>query len=297
MRNGLVLALSATACNQLLGIPEVERGACDTDAPFVEIAPVRGIDSELGIQSAQLTRDELTIVFSRLTVVGPGGEPVAHRGDLYTAHRDRRGDDFRDTAALEALNTELDELTASLSSDDKTLYFDRRDQAQRYQMFAVPRLATAALGEPSPLRLGDDADSYSEPYATTGALYFAARRTDGSASLFSASGHGSAFTTPQQLASLELLPSPTAYENPVVSSSAKGIYFSAPPDNASPPDIWRASRSAPGQPFGPPHAVAELNSPSAERPAWLSDDSCRLYLTTNRAGRGFELWMASRDEP
>ena len=61
-----------------------------------------------------------------------------------------------------------------------------------------------------------------------------------------------------------------------------------------PQDIWTASRAAVDQPFGPPHALDELDSISADRPTWLSADSCRLYFVTNRAGRGSEVWMASR---
>jgi hypothetical protein len=296
MRCSCVFVLSATACNSLLGIPDVERGACNVEDPFVHAAPVRGLGSDLGVQSAQLTRDELTIVFSRLTVIGFESAPIAHYGDLYIAHRDHRDDDFQDAVALEGLNTELDELTASLSSDEQTLYFDRRDPAQRSQIFSARRAGAAAFTAPAPLDLGDETSLF-EPYATADALYLASRRSDGSASLFTAAGHGSSFGTPRQLALIELLRSPTAYESPVISSNATTIYFSAPPDNASPQDIWSASRPEPGQPFGPPNAVTELNTPSAERPTWISDDSCRLYFTTNRAGRGFELWMASRATP
>jgi len=59
-----------TACAQLLEVPDVERGACAPDAELVAVAPVPGITGPLGVQSAQLSRDERTIVFSRLTTAG-----------------------------------------------------------------------------------------------------------------------------------------------------------------------------------------------------------------------------------
>src|SRR5262249_24516947 len=119
MRPLIWFALLAASCNRLLGTPGPRHGAWDPPAAFDHAAPVGGIESGLGIQSAQLSRDELTVVFSRLTVGGTTG-----RGDLYTAHRDHLADGFRDTAPLVELNTQLDEHSASLSDDQQTLYFD-----------------------------------------------------------------------------------------------------------------------------------------------------------------------------
>lgn len=293
----LVLAL-ATACNQLLGTPEVHRGACDARAAFVHPAPVGGFDSGLGVQSAQLSRDELTVVFSRVTIAGLGDAPVSRHGDLYIAHRDHRDDDFHDAAPLESFNTDADEHSASLSDDRETLYFDRQDPSQSYQIFAARRSSPAdPFGAAAPLTLNDGGSSDVEPYVTSSAMFFATRRADGTASLFTAAGHGTSFAAAQPLDTLEMLPFPTAYDNPVVSDDALTIYFAAPPDSAAPPDIWSAARRELDQPFGSPHPIAELNSSSADRPAWISEDSCRLYFMTNRVGRGFELWMATRAPP
>jgi hypothetical protein len=286
----------ATACNQVLGVPEVRRATCNPAAGFERIAPVAGLDSLLGEQRAQLSGDELTIVFSRITIAGTPDAPVSRHGDLYMARRDHRDDDFHDAVALDPLNTELDELGAALSHDQQVVYFARGGPAQPYRIFAARR-SGAGFGEIAPLVLGDDAASELEPYVTPGALFFASRRGDGAASLFSAAGDGTGFAAPRQLASLEALPGRTAYEDPVVSPDGLIIYFSAPPGPASPPDIWSASRSDPGQPFGAPHLVTELHSASADRPAWLSEDGCRLYFVTNRSGQGPGLWLASRQPP
>jgi hypothetical protein len=295
MRRLAVTLILASGCDQVLGVPEVHHGPCDPASAFVRLGPVAGLDSELGEQSAQLSRDELTIVFSRVTISGTQDAPVPRYGDLYMARRDHLADDFHDVVALDELNTELDEQTASLSDDQLTLYFDRRDPAQRYQIFAASRSAPGEnFGAPTPIALGDQPGSDVEPFITSSALFFASRENDGSASLFTATGRGTSFLAAHKLVALETLPAPTAYEHPVVSSDGLTIYFSAPPDNATPRDIWRASRSDPVQPFGAPRAVAELNTVSAEQPTWISEDSCRMYFTTNRTGRGFGLWLASR---
>lgn len=294
MRPLVWFPLLAASCNQLLGTPEARRGACDPRDAFDHAAPVGGIESGLGIQSAALSRDELTVVFSRLTVGGGAASPIARRGDLYTAHRDHLADAFRGAAPLDELNTELDEHSASLSDDQQTVYFDRQGPSGRYQIWTASRSGSAGpFGLPTAVALGDLPGSNLQPFLTSSTLYVAARQDDGAASLFAAARSGSSFTAPRRLASLETLPVP-AYENPVVSSDELTIYFSAPPDNATPQDIWTASRAGNDQPFGTPHALAELDSVSAERPTWLSADSCRLYFVTNRTGQGFQLWVASR---
>jgi hypothetical protein len=295
----VILALLVTAgCNEILGTSQARHGTCEPDAPFVHIAPVGGLESDLGEQSAQLSRDELTIVFSRWTIAGPADAPIPRHGDLYMAHRDHLSDDFRDVLPLETLNTNANELGASLSDDPRTLYFSREGPSRRYQIFAASwPLPTAPRHELVPMVLSDAGESEVEPYITSSAIFFTARREDRSASLFTAAGRGTSFGPARQLQSLETRGLAGAYGNPVVSSDELTIYFSMQPDNASQSDIWTASRSTPDRPFGAPRAIAELDTVSGERPAWISEDSCRLYFLTNRTGRGFAVWMASRAAP
>jgi len=289
----LAVLVFATGCTQVLGIPEIHR-ACNADAAFGAAAPVGGLDGDLGEQTAQLTPDELTVVFSRQTLAeGPdGGE--SRYGDLYVAHRDHLRDEFGAATPLTDLNTELDEHGASFTADQRTVYFDRGLPTRRYQIWTAVRTPDGRFGPAVPFPLVDDTSSVLEPYVTPNAFFFALRHDDGSASLFTAPSRGVLFATPQRLETLETLPGPPAYRNPVVTLDGLTIYFSAPPDNASQADIWTASRTGADQPFGAPHAVAELNSISADRPAWISQDRCRLYFMTNRTGQGLRLWMASR---
>jgi hypothetical protein len=294
MRGLATVPLLATACNQVLGIPEVHRG-CRDDAELTEVVPVGGLTSPLGVQGAQLSRDELTIVFSRLTVSGPAAAPIARLGDLYVAHRDARDSDFREPTPLDELNTESDQLGASLSDDQRTIYVARRTSAQRYEIVVATRSASdGRFGVPAPVDLGDRDGSDIDPYITSTALYFARKRSDGSARLFTAAGGRPTFADPRPLTSIETPLEPAAREDPIVSPDGLTLYFSAPPDNASPRDIWIASRQVVDQEFSTPARVAALDTNSDERPAWISNDRCRLYFITNRTGRGSELWMASR---
>lgn len=298
IRGLAVVAMFTAACNQLLDTPEVHRGPCSHMAELVQLAPVGGLPSDLGVQAAQLSRDERSIVFSRLTVAGPEGDPVSRLGDLYVARRARPTDPFGDAVPLEELNTEFDEHSASLSDDALTAYFDRRDQSQRYRIFVATRPEPAApFAQPAPVALGDGTESEVEPFITDTALFFASRRSDGAATLFAAAGRGVPFAPPRSVMALEMQPFATTVENPVVSFDGLTIYFSAPPDPASPRDIWMAARPDVGQAFGAPRRIAAVSSPSDDRPTWISEDNCRLYFLTNRTGQGFALWMASRRAP
>lgn len=72
-------------------------------------------------------------------------------------------------------------------------------------------------------------------------------------------------------------------------------------DQARGRDVWVAHRSSPGASFGPPQRVAGLDALDVDEiPAWLSDDLCRLYFTSNRnpadasPNLDYRLWVAER---
>jgi len=44
-------------------------------------------------------------------------------------------------------------------------------------------------------------------------------------------------------------------------------------------DIWTASRPGPTGKFDTPVPVTELNTAISDRPAWISADGCRLYIS------------------
>jgi hypothetical protein len=237
------------------------------------------------------------VVFSRVMVGGTVAAPVARRGDLYIAHREHLGAAFHDAVPFDELNTDDDERAASLSEDQSTLYLDRRDAPGRSRILVTHRGSPAdRFAVPTPVDVGDAGDP-GDPFVTPGALFYAVRRADGTASVFTADRLGGALAAPRRLDALEALPFPAVYEAPVASTDGLTLYFAAPPDRASPPDIWVASRTGGDPRFGAPRVVAELGSISADRPVWLSADRCRLYFVTNRAGRGAELWMGSRAAP
>ncbi|MFO0276492.1 MAG: hypothetical protein ACK533_04335 [Planctomycetota bacterium] len=74
------------------------------------------------------------------------------------------------------------------------------------------------------------------------------------------------------------------------------------PNGATPSsDIWRATRSAPGQPWGTPTNVAELNSSGTESLFSMTLDGTECYFTTsgwgNPAGTAPAIFRATRSSP
>ncbi|HVV48432.1 MAG TPA: hypothetical protein VHO06_02130, partial [Polyangia bacterium] len=87
--------------------------------------------------------------------------------------------------------------------------------------------------------------------------------------------------------------------SPVLSRDGLTLYFAskrADPAARGNDDIWIARRPAASAAFGPPAAVAELNSAAADGPRWLSPDGCTLYFTSDRSGGqgGYDLYTATR---
>jgi hypothetical protein len=295
MRALIPFLVSATACNQLLDIPALDDGPCDSGAGFIQRTVVRGLGTELGVQNARLSRDELTIVFSRMATAGLPDAPVQRFGDLYMAHRDHRDEEFRYVAALDELSSEFDEFSASLSDDLLTVYFDRQDQGSRYRVFSASRPSPDHhFGVPVVVPLGDQATSDYGPFITPTAMFFASLRDSGLSSLFVADRRGSQFDAPRRLISPETL---SVYETPVVAFDGLTIYFSAVHDRLSERVIWSATRPDPGQRFGLPTAVAALNTGYRTWPTWISEDNCRLYYMLAQPGQDSALWMASRRAP
>jgi hypothetical protein len=64
-------------------------------------------------------------------------------------------------------------------------------------------------------------------------------------------------------------------------------------DGSGASDIWSARRASPLDPLGNLMPVVELNTPSAETVHYLSADGCRIYIGSERSGRG-QLYVATR---
>jgi hypothetical protein len=264
----LLLLVVPLACNQVLGIPEPARetdggaaiegppdadpdvapspppvppGACAPDAEVVSVVPVGGVNTAAEEQNAWLSRNELTIVFSRVI--------DGRLGDLHVAHRAHRGDDFGEAVSLDTLNSVDDEFASSMSDDGRTIYFDRYVTTTGWGIFVATRAGDDGPFDP-PTRLKGLSEKYEnfEPFITLDDLLFSSRRGDGIPTLYGAARSGATLATPRVLVPT---PAETADESPVLSFDGLTLYFSRADASAN-QGIWSASRPARDRPLGPP---------------------------------------------
>jgi hypothetical protein len=59
-------------------------------------------------------------------------------------------------------------------------------------------------------------------------------------------------------------------------------------------DIWRSHRSSARDQFPAPSLVTELQATGNQYPLWLSPDNCRLYINSDAAGDGDDIFVAER---
>lgn len=73
--------------------------------------------------------------------------------------------------------------------------------------------------------------------------------------------------------------------SPHLTADGRILIYAAAPDLMSPPDLYLATRSALGQPFGSPARIDEVSDPAqGEGDPWLSADGRRLYFSRSGAG-------------
>jgi OmpA-OmpF porin, OOP family len=110
--------------------------------------------------------------------------------------------------------------------------------------------------------------------------------------------------SPQNLGSQ--VNSPANEGSPSISADGRTLFFECFDQKARPrcfkpefgsPDLWMASRAAPGQPFGPARSLGRsVNTRSAESFPAISADGLTLYFASDRPGGSgdVDLWVATR---
>ncbi len=264
--------------------------------PFGVPVNVPELSSEALELSARLSPDERTVFVASNRVGGAGGV------DLYTATRGTRSDAFGALTPL-PFNTAADDTHPSLAFDGLTLYFATAQPTADAGStgsdiyFATRGTSTLPFGSPTLMSAVSGPSDDSFPYAApSGGMYFASNR-DGDMTIYFAARAGVSFATPVLVESLH---EPGTISNlPVVSADGLWIYFASSRGGGGAEgelDIWSSHRETVDAPFAPPVDVLELNTSSSDRPSWISNDGCRMYLTSTRpGGLGLlDVWLAER---
>jgi Tol biopolymer transport system component len=79
---------------------------------------------------------------------------------------------------------------------------------------------------------------------------------------------------------------PTHDSDPVLSADGLTLYWGSDrPGGMGDVDVWQAQRISATATFGIPVPVASANTGGFDAPSDVSEDGCRLYLTSTREGR------------
>jgi hypothetical protein len=275
-------------------VPEPPAAPCDTSQPFQSPLLVSGLSSAGNEYGLWLTPDELTAYFAsdRGDLGGPGDY------DLYRASRASIAEPFAAPSLVPLVNTEFSERKAVLSPDGLQLFFssDRPGLGTGEDIYVALRASTAfEFGEPGLLTginsaQGDLVHSITKDGRF---LYFDRPATGAARNIFQFDLSTAATRPVTEIES--------RYDDAHALESADGltIYWATTrvslddSDGSAQSNIWSARRASPTDPLGSLAPVAELNTASAETVHYLSADGCRIYIGSERSGRG-QLYVAAR---
>jgi hypothetical protein len=259
----------AGRCEADLDAGMIGDGSCTPSQPFGPAVAVEELSLSLSDDTGpRLTADELTVIFT---------SDRSGNFDIFTAARPDRKSAFSPPVPLAEVNSPLSESWASVTADGLKLFLEREHQiylATRttiFDSFSPPAYIDFSSFNPNagqPFILPDEsALFFVSGKLVTNDLYRAALMPDGR------------FAVPTLL-SVDNLQSDEYMA--VLTPDESTFYFGsnrADPGNRNDFDIWVAMRPAPGEPYGQPVSVAELNTPGEDLPGWVSSDGCRLYFS------------------
>jgi hypothetical protein len=270
--------------------PEEDAGAgadasaerCDPDGQFSPPVLLESLSSGAADYGARLTSDELILFFAS----SRSGETR-----VYQATRPSASEEF---SKPEELPLASGVIWPAVTGDGLTIYVEGILEGTMGKE-DIWRATRKAIGDPfGPLENVPGVNSTSSdanPYVMSDGdvLYFISRRQS-STDLYRAASAGDGFATPELFMEGAV--------SPVVTTDELRIFMSM----GNPQDIWTATRDAPDAPFGEPEPVDELNSGDRDRPAWISDDGCRIYFASTRPGGpgrldDFDLYFSEREPP
>jgi len=215
----------------------------------------------------RIASDGLELFFAR---AGGGG------GNIWVARRPSTDVPFGDPEILDdPINTPVGEFLGNVSTDGRTLYFssNRAGGSGSWDVWTATRQTT----------LADFADSNSPDQFDS---WLATHRDE------------LTFGNPQPLTEVN---SAEVDGSPYISADNLTLYFHRRGDSTRNTDLWKASRAAPDQPFGPPVELTQLNSVADDFSPTLSSDEKTLFFSDwtgdpKRSGGqgGIDVWFATR---
>jgi hypothetical protein len=266
--------------------PDAASPPCNPTNPFGTPVLVGGLLSTATEGGLRLSPDELTGTFWSTRPGGPGTV------NLYVATRASLTAPFGGITLLAGVNAAGSQFDPTVSGDGLTLVFgsNRATLDGPYDLYEATRKSAAddfsGLGLLSALDTTfDDQQPFLLPDAS--ALYFSSDRTGESKILRASASRllGFSLATPVT----ELNQTGANDQHPAVSADDRLMFFAS--DRAGglgDLDIWMAGRTSASSMFAAPVDTRSVNSTGKDIPDWISADTCRLYLHSDRGADGQE---------
>jgi Tol biopolymer transport system component len=248
---------------------------CNLTLPFGAAELVRGVASTSEDASMRLSPDEKTAYFFS-----------AQSGNLllYTATRTGVSDPFENVKVLANINIG-DQYNPAITADGLTLFFAsiRSDGIGDNDIFQATR--STPTGDFTATRLAPNVNTTSsevQPYVThDGTTMYFTQTVGGRARVIRAFGSvAGGFTNPRPLLDIA---GPTNDSDPVQSADGLSLFWSSDRTGGMGGlDVWQARRSTASGPFLDAAALGTVNTPGLDAPSDVSEDGCRLYITSTR---------------
>ncbi|HEY8079962.1 MAG TPA: hypothetical protein VIF62_37780 [Labilithrix sp.] len=254
---------------------------CNTSAPFAGPVPIAGLATLDSV--ARFSSDEKTTYYA---ITNDGGSD-----ELYRATLDPITGAFGTASPLTEVNDDAGETTPWVTTDGLSLFYVHGGGTMRDIWYAT-RADGGDFASPQIVGGVNDPTSQDDyvSVATNLDLWFSSRRAGGQIAIVRALYTGAGYGIAQAVDELNSATDGNYY--PLLTSDMLRIYFARLGPSTADFDIWTATRTVTTDPFSKVVPVTELNTTDADRPVWISSDSCRLYVS-----RGMNHMMLVASKP
>jgi hypothetical protein len=296
--------------------PPADAGVCNLSLPFKPPVPIAELNSaENNEQTARLTHDELTMYFQAQQIPAPSDAGDAGDGGsdasvavnsppivIMMSTRGSIADTWGTAVALPVpVNGSGNNSDPSVTADNQTLYFtsDRVIGSSGLSDIWTVQNSGGTFGTANDVKSIDTAVEDSQPYIMPDGLtiYY---RSRGKALDFlklyraTRTASGTTFTVDTSGLFNVVNVNTNIQELPTVPPDELSVYYTSNAlEGGSARDIWKATRSTTSDPFGNPAPVDELNTTASDEASWISDDGCRIYISSSINGTS-DLFVASK---
>jgi hypothetical protein len=279
-------------------VAAADAGVCDLTASFntpISLA-LLNMPNEVD-QTARLTRDELVIHYQAGVDAGKmtlsdGGMIQLDGGPLqiYSSTRTNITDDFASRARLPTVVNGMGSASdPSITADNLTLYFTSNPLVEAGTSneiwIATRSTATVDFSSAANVTLNGNFTGATQPYVLGDGLtmYFRAVSTTTSMNtLYRATRSATTQFTVDPSNALDAVNAIPGVSLPIVTADELTLYFTSGTSGVR--KVSKATRTDKSQQFGNIVDVTELNVSTINEGSWISDDGCRLYLSSNVGG-------------